>query len=199
MSDQQPHEHAGQHDAAHGAAHERRFHGQADRLRSPERIALLEVPRVATLSIDGLTAESVLDVGTGTGIFAEAFAAAGLAVTGVDVSADLLAIAREYAPTAQFKEAPAERLPFPDRSFDLIFLGHVLHETDDALAALTEAHRVTRQRVAILEWPYRDEPSGPPLEHRLKPEVVVDLAQRAGFQTIETIDLEHMDFYRLTP
>ena len=120
-------------------------------------------------------------------------------MTGIDVNAELLEIARQTVPTAQFKQAPVERIPFADRSFDLAFLGHVLHEADDPFAALKEARRVARLRVAILEWPYRQEEKGPPLEHRLKPEVVTDLAQQAGFQQIEPIHLEHMDFYRLTP
>ena len=180
------------------ATHERRFHGTADRLRAADRIARLDVPRVVELSLAGLTAKSVLDVGTGTGVFAEAFAAAGLVVTGIDTNADLLAVARGFAPTAQFWEAPAEQLPFPDESFDLVFLGHVLHEADDPLAALQEARRVMRQRVAILEWPYRDEPHGPPLAHRLSPATVADLAARAGLAQVESIDLEHMAFFRLT-
>ena len=179
--------------------HERRFHGTDDRLRAPDRIARLEVPRVVELSLAGLTATSVLDVGTGTGVFAEAFVAAGLAVTGIDTNVDLLSVARDFAPTAQFREAPAEQIPFPDGSFDLVFLGHVLHEADDPLAALREARRVMRQRVAILEWPYRDEPHGPPLAHRLSPATVADLATKAGFQSVEAIELEHLDLYRLMP
>jgi ubiquinone/menaquinone biosynthesis C-methylase UbiE len=178
--------------------HERRFHGTADRLRAVDRITRMEIPRVVTLSLAGLTPANVLDVGTGTGVFAEAFAATGLAVIGIDTNADLLALAREYAPAAQFREAAAEDIPFPDGSFDLVFLGHVLHETDDPLAALREARRVARQRVAILEWPYREEPYGPPLAHRLLPATVYDLAARVGLPRAETIHLEHMDFYRLT-
>ncbi len=179
--------------------HDRRFQGQADRLRAPDRLIRMEVPRVAALSIDGITVESVLDIGTGTGVFAEAFAAQGLAVTGIDVNAELLELARQTVPTAQFKQAPVEQIPFADRSFDLAFLGHVLHEADDPVAALKEAHRVARHRVAILEWPYRQEEKGPPLEHRLKPEFVTNLAQQAGFHDVETIHLEYMDFYRLAP
>jgi ubiquinone/menaquinone biosynthesis C-methylase UbiE len=178
--------------------HERRFHGEPDRLRSPQRIARLDVPRVVALSLAGLTVTSVLDVGTGTGVFAEAFAAAGLVVTGIDINAELLAVAAGYAPTAQFKEASAEQIPFPDQSFDLVFLGHVLHEADDLLATLQEARRVTRQRVAVLEWPYREEPYGPPLAHRISPATVTELAARAGLAQVESIHLEHMTFYRLT-
>jgi 2-polyprenyl-3-methyl-5-hydroxy-6-metoxy-1,4-benzoquinol methylase len=65
---------------------ERRFRGEPDSLRSDERLALLEIDRVITLSIEGLGLERVLDVGTGTGVFAEAFAAKGLEVVGIDAN-----------------------------------------------------------------------------------------------------------------
>jgi ubiquinone/menaquinone biosynthesis C-methylase UbiE len=181
----------------HDHDHERRFHGGADRLRSAERLELMEVPRVVALCRDGLTVQAMLDVGTGTGLFAEAFAAYGVAATGIDVNAQLLAAARELVPAGKFLEAPAESLPFPDRSFDLVFFGLVLHETDDALAALKEALRVTRDRVAILEWPYREGPQGPPLEHRLKEGSIAELALKAGFQKLETVHLRHLDLYSL--
>ncbi|HTZ51502.1 MAG TPA: hypothetical protein VMF68_07580, partial [Spirochaetia bacterium] len=57
------------------AGHGHRFHGGVERLRAPERLALMEVPRVVALSLDGGGFASVLDVGTGAGVFAEAFAA----------------------------------------------------------------------------------------------------------------------------
>jgi ubiquinone/menaquinone biosynthesis C-methylase UbiE len=194
-SDTDHREHAGE----TGHPQDRRFQGEPDRLRTPDRLARMEVPRVAALSTEGIIVESALDIGTGTGVFAEAFAALGIAVTGIDVNADLLAVARQSVPAAQFKQAPVEKIPFADRSFDLAFLGHMLHEADDPLAALKEARRVARNRVAILEWPYEQEEKGPPLEHRLRPEIVADLASQAGFQNVETIHLEYMDFYRLMP
>ena len=85
----------------HNHVHERRFSGDADRLRSPERIKRLEVSNVVTLSLQGLPDAGVLDVGTGTGLFAEAFIAAGSAVTGIDTNPDLLALARRHVPTAE--------------------------------------------------------------------------------------------------
>lgn len=177
--------------------HERRFHGGADRLRAPERLALMELPRVADLSTEGLSVRELLDIGTGTGVFAEAFAAKGIAVTGIDVNAQLLELARAHAPSGRFLEAPAEKLPFPDRSFDLVFFGLVLHETDDPAAALEEARRVARHRVAVLEWSYREEPQGPPLAHRMSEETIEDLALEAGFSGLEYINLRQLAFYRL--
>jgi SAM-dependent methyltransferase len=177
------------------AAHERRFNGGADRLRAPARVALLETPRVVEICTDGAAIASVLDVGTGTGIFAEAFLAAGLTATGIDPSMELLSHARAHAPQAVFMEAVAEKLPFADGSFDLVFLGHVLHETDDPEAALREARRVSLKRVAVLEWPYRSEENGPPRAHRLSPERIFALSAATGLQPMRRIELHHMDLY----
>ena len=177
--------------------HERRFHGEADRLRSPERIGLLEVDRVVTLATGGLAAIRVLDIGTGTGVFAEAFSAKGLAVVGIDANPSLLQVARRLVPGVAFTEATAEAIPYGDRSFDVAFLGHVLHEADDPVAALREARRVSTMRVVVLEWPYVQEEHGPPLEHRLRPEDVEEMAEHAGLADMEHLRLTYMDLYRM--
>ncbi|HUY02240.1 MAG TPA: class I SAM-dependent methyltransferase [Rhodocyclaceae bacterium] len=179
--------------------HERRFQGQAEKLRSDERIARLEVGRVVQSCLEGLPIQSVLDVGIGTGIFAAAFTGLGAAVTGVDPNLDLLELARHYVPRAVLREATAEHLPFSDDAFDLVFMGHVLHEVDDARKALSEARRVAAMRVSILEWPYRTEELGPPLAHRLAPETIEDMARSVGYRQIDRGRLAHMDLYHLLP
>ncbi|OJX48174.1 MAG: hypothetical protein BGO78_12950 [Chloroflexi bacterium 44-23] len=176
---------------------DKQFNGAAEQLRSPARLTLMEIARVVELSLENISAHTVLDVGTGTAVFAEAFARMGLDVSGVDSNPQLLDIARSYLPHADFQVACADELPFKDKEFDLVFLGHVLHETPDPLSALKDARRVARLRVAILEWPYYSEEQGPPLAHRLSPSILSKLARQAGFPGIEHINLEHMDFYRL--
>jgi ubiquinone/menaquinone biosynthesis C-methylase UbiE len=179
--------------------HERRFPLGAEKLRTPERLAVLEVGRVLRLCREGVPIESALDIGTGTGVFAEAFAGASLRVAGIDPNAGFLDVARRLVPDAEFAEGVAEQLPFENGSFDLVFLGQVLHETDDPAAALQEARRVARHRVALLEWPYRSEEIGPPLAHRMRPSKILALAKGAGFQSIEKIKLARLDFYRMAP
>lgn len=177
--------------------HERRFRGSADRLRSPDRIGLLEVDRVVALAVEGLRAPRVLDVGTGTGVFAEAFAARGFAVAGIDPNPSFLEAAKRFVPAADFREGTAEAIPYGDGAFDLVFLGEVLHETDDPMVALKEARRVSTRRITVLEWPYVEEDQGPPLAHRLNAEAVVALAANAGLGTVEHVALAHMDLYRM--
>jgi ubiquinone/menaquinone biosynthesis C-methylase UbiE len=178
--------------------HERRFNREIERLRDPERIARLEVERVVQLALEGLKeARTVLDVGTGSGVFAEQFAARGLQVTGLDANPDMLPVARTFVPQGTFQEGAAEKLPFPDGSFDLVFMGLLLHETDDLQAALREAHRVAIKRLAILEWPYEEQSFGPPLEHRLPLEKITLFAQQAGLKGVQQIHLQNLAYIQM--
>jgi ubiquinone/menaquinone biosynthesis C-methylase UbiE len=178
--------------------HERRFNREIERLRDPERVERMEVGRVIDLSLEGLDhPEAVLDIGTGSGLFAKAFAAKGLRVTGIDANPEMLPAARQFVPTGTFQEGVAEALPFPDGSFDLLFMGLLLHETDDIAAALAEAYRVTRRRLVVLEWPKEQQEFGPPPEHRLDHDEVISLSKRTGFLNVEMIPLTYLVLYRL--
>lgn len=184
--------------SATAQTHERRFNREIERLRDPDRITRLEVDRVVNLALEKVKeVKTVLDVGTGSGLFAEQFALQGLQVTGLDVNPEMLPAAQQHVPSGIFQEGVAEKLPFPNGSFDLLFMGLLLHETDDLQAALSEAYRVTRQRLTILEWPDEDQSFGPPRYHRLAYEKIVTAAKQAGFEEVEQIRLENLVLYRL--
>lgn len=177
--------------------HEHRFHGDIARLRSPERLAWLEVDRVMELSLQDGDFHRVLDVGTGSGIFAEAFSKAGLDVEGLDANPEMLEAARSLVPGVRFEEGTAESLPFPDASFELVFMGLLLHETDDRLQAMREAARVTRRRVAALEWPYKEQEIGPGLDERLTEKQIQDVAVQARLKVKHAFPLQSLVLYLL--
>lgn len=177
------------------SANDRQYSGDIARLRAPERVARLEVERVAGLALAGITAQSVLDVGTGSGLFAGEFARRGMQVGGVDLRGDMLEAAREYVPQGEFLKAHMEAMPYPEEQYDLVFMGCVLHEADDLLRALREARRVASLRVAVLEWPHEEGEFGPPLDHRLESEKVMALGKQAGFIRAEQTRLTHMVLY----
>jgi ubiquinone/menaquinone biosynthesis C-methylase UbiE len=94
-----------------------------------------------------LPAESrVLDLGCGNG--AAAFALVEtfrFRVTGVDVDPAQIETARQAAGDARnprFEVAPAESLPFPDRSFDAVTSNMTLHHVPAWCSALDEMARV---------------------------------------------------------
>jgi ubiquinone/menaquinone biosynthesis C-methylase UbiE len=177
--------------------HEKRFEGDISRLRSPERIERLEVDRVVGLCLENAQAKNMLDVGTGTAVFAEAFAKHGLQIAGVDTNPEMLPAARKFVPAGDFRQGSAEALPWQAGSFDLVFLGLVLHESDNVLQTLKEARRVARQQVCILEWPYLDQSFGPPLVDRLNPQSLAGFFHEAGFRKWILTELSNTVLYRL--
>jgi ubiquinone/menaquinone biosynthesis C-methylase UbiE len=117
-------------------------------IHRPATLALLDAlePELAAGAV------RVLDVGCGTGALAAAAVDRwpDVRITGVDVSAGMLAVAeRELAslPGAArdrvtLVQAPAEPLPFPDGSFDLVLSTFVLQLVPSRFRALREARRV---------------------------------------------------------
>ncbi len=97
----------------------------------------------------------VLDVATGTGLVAEALVARGFSVTGLDQSAEMLALARKrFGDRVELVEASAAALPFPDASFDHLTFTYLLRYVDDPAATMHELARVVRPggTVAMLEF-----------------------------------------------
>jgi SAM-dependent methyltransferase len=183
----------------HEAHTHHRFHGNIERLREPRRLELMEIDRVVASCLEGIEVRTMLDIGVGSGVFAEAFAARGVQVSGIDVNPEMVQSAQKYVPGGHFQVAAAEKLPFVDNAFDLVFLSQVLHEADDVQRMLTEAKRVASTRVAILEWPYQQDEMGPPLSIRIKPDTFATLFKEADFQRYELVTLKHMTLYRLSP
>ncbi len=98
----------------------------------------------------------VLDVGSGPGaLTGELVRRLGPgAVSAVDPSEPFIKAARQRHPGVTVLRAPAEKLPFPDRSFDAALAQLVVHHMTDPVAGLGEMARVTRQEgvVAACVW-----------------------------------------------
>jgi ubiquinone/menaquinone biosynthesis C-methylase UbiE len=102
-----------------------------------------------------------LDVGCGTGFLALLLAGLGHRTTGVDVSSEMLALARGKAAATglgvHFDQADAERLPFEAGSFDLLVERHVVWTLPAPGDALTDWRRVLRPggRLVLVEGDWR--------------------------------------------
>jgi SAM-dependent methyltransferase len=98
----------------------------------------------------------VLDVGCGPGALTAQLAelAGAGAVSAVDPSGSFVAAARARFPEADVRPGAAERLPFPDGSFDIALAQLVVHFMTDPVSGLREMARVTRPGglVAACVW-----------------------------------------------
>ncbi len=102
--------------------------------------------------------ESWLDVATGTGAVALLAARAGARVTGLDLAPELIETARRKAAEegldVRFDVGDAERLPYPDRSFQTVTSSLGVQFAPDHRAAAQELARVTAPggRLGLAGW-----------------------------------------------
>lgn len=94
-------------------------------------------------------ATAILDVGCGTGRLLrtaeQRFPAARL--EGVDAAVEMVRYAQGVLPAASritFRQATAERLPFADAQFDLVFSTMTFHHWNDQRAGIAEVARVLK-------------------------------------------------------
>lgn len=106
--------------------------------------------------------DRILDLGCGTGIVARLFGerlGGGARITGLDASAEMIAMARALAPGIDWPEGNAMNLPFADESFELVVCQQMLQFVPDPKLALREARRVLVRggRLVLATWRRREE------------------------------------------
>lgn len=125
-------------------------HYDETRAASP---SLLRALREALSAAPG---RRLADIGGGTGNYAAALRAEDWQPVVIDRSPAMLARAR--AKGLETVEADAQRLPFPDQSFDAAVMVSMLHHVENRGAALAEAQRILKRggRLALVGFTRED-------------------------------------------
>ena len=137
--------------------------GRIRALHAPER----EVETAILRQFAGHDIQQLLDAGTGTGRMLELLAPHAKRAVGIDVSPEMLAIARdrlmrENLSQCQVRLGDTYRLPFPVggplTGFDAVIFHQVLHYLDDPGAAVAEGARVMRAggRLLVADFAQHD-------------------------------------------
>ncbi|MBM3573751.1 MAG: metalloregulator ArsR/SmtB family transcription factor, partial [Alphaproteobacteria bacterium] len=151
--------------------------------REVERVLLALVPA-------GRTAD-LLDIGTGTGRMLEIFAPRVGRALGLDLSREMLAVARANLDRAALRHCAVRwgdmyKLPLPAASFDLILIHQVLHFAEHPALAIGEAARVLRPsgRLIVVDFaPHAQEELRDHHAHRrlgFAEREIADMAAAAG-------------------
>jgi ubiquinone/menaquinone biosynthesis C-methylase UbiE len=180
-------------------------HAHAHKLEDPDRLKWL--PPTEVLSrLHIAKGARVADVGSGTGYFADPLAkAVGHAgeVLAVDLQPEMLELLRQKlekpgAPkNISLQLGPASQLPLADNSVNLAFYANIWHELDDPEAAFREATRVTvtKGSIAILDWRRdKESPPGPPQEHRIPAETVLNFLQSKGCKRVACYNIGEFSY-----
>jgi ArsR family transcriptional regulator len=142
----------------------------------------------------------LLDLGTGTGRMLRLCAGDAERAVGVDLSREMLAIARANLDSPEFRHcalrrAAAEQLPFPDDSFDVVLSHMVLHFLANPGRCIDEAARVLRPGglLILVDFaPHDARLLGPEHAHRwagFADETIAGWLARAGLRSLEPVSL----------
>jgi ubiquinone/menaquinone biosynthesis C-methylase UbiE len=110
---------------------------------------------IETLTKDLQGRREILDLGVGTGRFAQPLQNAGFKVVGIDISRKMMSKAKERD-VKNLLFADARFVPFRDKVFDVTISVHVLHLISEWQKVLGEVCRVTRDTMVSLYYARKD-------------------------------------------
>jgi ubiquinone/menaquinone biosynthesis C-methylase UbiE len=142
----------------------------------------------------------MVDVGCGPGWFTLEAAkkmADGGVVYGVDVSEEMLAQLKQRANEQGLYNVQTvlaeedDEYPLPTESADVILIANVYHEVDAASNFIGEIKRLLKPGATclVVDWKTEETPVGPPLDHRVDQQDVVEEFYANGFILAGTCDV----------
>ncbi len=96
--------------------------------------------------IDKYAGKSILDIGCGHGVYGKELIKKGHEYTGIESNEEYVEEAKKHVNALHMK---AEKLDFPDKSFDTVIMFEVLEHLEDPYKAFSEIVRVTRKNVVV--------------------------------------------------
>ena len=117
--------------------------GRYDRFMRKDRAAYEEMYALIRSVVKGKT---VLELATGTGLIAKNIVNAAAHIEATDASVEMIAEAKRDNQSAKlhFSVQDMFRLPYTDKSFDVVIVSNALHIVPQPEKALAEIHRVLR-------------------------------------------------------
>jgi len=180
-------------------AHQKFDMRKLERLNDPGRFDTM-VPQVMWEALGEPHPDVIVEIGAGTGLFAEEFSrlAPEATVYAVDMAPEMIEWMSEHRSGVVPRDGHAPRLvpvrstetsvPLPDASADLVVMLNVHHELADPVGTYTDAYRLLRPggQMLVVDWAARETPKGPPQAIRASVAALDAALTAAGFVDVES-------------
>lgn len=166
------------------------------KLENPTRLE--ELKPMNTLKKIGLQENHIVcDIGAGSGIFTiPAAMITRNKVYALEISDEMLSIIGEKAKVLgvtniELIKVKDEHFNVLDDSIDIVLMVTVLHEIPNKTVFLEDVKRIlmNQGKLAVIEFHKRETPMGPPVEHRIGKNVVIETLNNSGFLVDDEFDL----------
>jgi len=174
-------------------AHQKFDLSKLERLNDPGRFDTM-IPSVMWSALGSPKPRIIVDIGAGTGLFAEKFVelAPEATVFAADMAPQMVEWMRENRPgVATGRLVPLlsteNGVPRPDACAQLVTMLNLHHELADPGALYAEALRLLEPggQLLVVDWAPRETPKGPPLAIRASYQTLRTLLEAAGFTDVE--------------
>lgn len=144
--------------------------------------------------LGNITDKTVVDLGSGSGYFSFRLAHAGANVIAADIDANFLEMIAEKREKLNIEEEKLKtvkisnsRLDIEMNSADIIFLVNVYHHLPNRVRYFNAVNDILKQhgKIVIIDFFKKTLPVGPPKNHKIELDDVVNELKEAGYEQIE--------------
>ena len=198
------HEHQEDKETKHGSANEHMHQSSVadliERFESPERDAYQKPDEVIEFLGD-LSGKKIMDIGAGSGYFSVKLAEKGAAVIAADVDDEFQAFLKKRIEENKLTNIETRKLPYDspnlkEKEVDIVLMVNTYHHIESRPEYFAKVKQGTKPEgeLVIIDFFKTDLPIGPPLDHKLAMDIVVNELKQAGYSSFD-INVELLPYH----
>lgn len=157
------------------------------KLNNPERLEMIN-PDLIWQTLALKTADTLIDIGAGTGLFAKEFAKYAGKIYACDSSEIMIEWMKENLSENNILplKSVEAAIPLEAEIADLVYMINVHHELTEPERLLKEAFRLLKSngKIAIIDWKAQELTQGPSLAIKVPEKIIISQLEQAGFKNM---------------
>ena len=197
------HEHHEDKHPKHGSANEHMHRSSVEdlieRFESPERDAYQQPQKVLEFLGD-IQGKTIMDIGAGSGYFSVRLAEKGATVIAADVDDEFQGFLKDRIQNNNLQNIETRKIPFDspnlkEEEADIVLIVNTYHHIENRPEYFAKVKKGTKPNgeLVIIDFYKSDIPVGPPLDHKLPIDIVINELKKAGYTSFD-IDVELLPY-----